>query len=213
MSPAPTRGPAPANQPHLVFDTGPLLCLGGSRELRAAVVPRYRHNAHWVDAVLNELRNLASRPGHIGIAAGAASGTHSTWLPRPVSFSQGDATDLTQIIDRLHNLADIKNAQRGKAISRRGNTHLGEAQSILHARRYAYHLVSHDEDAKRVAVENNVQPLTIVTLARTLVADRASAKLLAGSLITLSTRNIDIGETVRGELDLMPPRKPRLPPS
>lgn len=205
--PTPATTGSPLSQPEYVFDTGPLLCLGLSRSLRASVINRHYGRAHWVQAVREELLRQANGNGYRARAAQAASGRSSSWLIQCVQFSAADEADLQSIGARLRHLAARRINSSG---STHPQAHLGEAQSILHARRRGYGLVAHDRDAQNVAREHQIRACTIVTMARQLVADNgARPQDLASELLTLQQNGIDTGERIQGPLDLTPrPRRP-----
>ena len=191
---------------HYVADTGPLLCLGGSPVLRRSLAARLAGKAHWVRAVRDELARFAQRSDPLGKAAKSYSGTGAAWLSTVAEFTGADDAHLRPIMDRLRALASEKARTRGQVKNFHRKENLGEAQSILHAMRNGQTLLAHDNDARRVAIENGVPATTLVSLARRLVAEGAEPRELAACFLSLQASNIDTGQTIRGQLDLMPRR-------
>ena len=212
-----------ANSPHsadlgpdinYVADTGPLLCLGAKagKPLRDIVIPRCHGKTHWVEAVRAELAHQSKGTGPRAAAARAYNGKGASWLTTVVSFTAADDPALTPIWDHLKTLAVAKQ-RTSRPTSSNPRAHLGEAQCILHAGRHGHTLLSHDDDARRVAKQQGVPAATLVDLARHLVAEeRASAKQLANGFLELQRDAIDPGEYIRGQLDLTPRRRPPIPP-
>jgi hypothetical protein len=120
-------------------------------------------------------------------------------LPRYIRFTDDDQAEIDIVHGRLRELS--------KVVDPHPNENLGEAQSIIHARRNAHYLVAHDGDAQRVARENGVPATTIVSLAREIVATGGNARELADAFISLQSRRINTGYPVRSELDLTPRRR------
>lgn len=190
-----------------VADTGPLLCIGGSKGLREAFVYRSHGKTHWVEAVRDELVKHSRGTDAVARAARIYNGTHARWLTVLVLFGAGDESDLMPIKARLKQLDEAKAARRGGQPSSHPKAHLGEAQSILHAIREQHILLAHDNDARTVARENRVRSATLVDLARRLVSEGKSARVLANEFLTLQRDGIDTGEHITGQLDLAPRKR------
>lgn len=190
-----------------VADTGPLLCLGGAKELRAIFVRRAHGKTHWVRAVCDELLRHSRGSAPLARVAKIYSGRSVGWLTQVVEFTVEDEDDLRPIKERLNQLAEQKAFRKGRVPSAHPKANLGEAQSILHACRNSHILLAHDDDARRVARENRVPAATLVDLARHLVAEGASARKLATEFMSLRRDGIDTGEFVNGPLDLAPRRR------
>jgi hypothetical protein len=196
-----------------VADTGPLLCLGGSKILRDLYKAHCYGKTHWVEAVRAELANQSRGIGPRAQAAKTYDGRGASWLPVPISFTTQDDQDITPIRDRLKVLGEAKAKVRGQTTQSSDGAHLGEAQSILHARRHGHTLLSHDDDARGVAGEHAVPAATLVDLGRHFVSERvATPKQLSNEFLTLRADGIDIGEPISGPLDLRPMPNPRVPP-
>lgn len=211
----PPAGPAAPMNSNLgpdasyVADTGPLLCIGGSSSLRSIFVDRSHGKTHWVEAVRDELIRHSRGRDPLARAANIYNGRGASWLTAVVQFSNQDDQDLNPIKDRLKQLAEQKAARKGRAASSHPKANLGEAQSILHSHRNRHTLLAHDDDARRVARENQVPAATLVDLARQLVAEGTSAKELATAFLSLQRDDIDTGEHIGGQLDLRPRPRPR----
>lgn len=197
-----TDGPtAPPWGLPLVFDSGPVLCLGGAPHLRAAVIEAWHGHACWVQAVYDEVVRLARGTDHLAVAAKAMTGTRNRWLGKPVTFGPADQADLEVVRGQVRQLD-------------RGNPgpdhHAGEVQSIVHARRNAHGFATNDGPAGRVAKGHRVPPLTAIDLARAVVDVRSGDPVrLYRDLETLENRGIRTGRPwIQGPLDLRPRRKP-----
>ncbi len=194
----------PATQ--YVLDTGPMLCLGGFPMMLRLVKHRSHGKAHWVEAVRAEVVRHGLKAGPLGAAARTFQGNGANWLTPPAVFSDADNTDLDPVRARLEVLAREKaESRRSDSIARRDSrADLGEAQSILHAKRNGHTVLTNDDGANIVAGENNLSVATIVDLARQLVAERNSARELARGLMKLQADGIDTGEHIAGPLALIP---------
>jgi hypothetical protein len=214
MSPTSVAPPnASTLGPEIVYvaDTGPLLCLGGSKKLRDIFRHRCYGKTHWVEAVREELLHQARGKDARARAAQAYTGLAAAWLPAVVTFSAADDSELVVIKDRLEQLAKEKELRTGRAASTHQLAHLGETQSILHARRHKHTLLAHDDDARKVASEHGISTATLIALAQRLVREGHSAKELADEFQALKLDNIDLGAPFMGPLDLTPRPKPPIP--
>jgi len=191
-----------------VADTGPLLCIGGSKQIRDIIQSRCYRKTHWVDAVRSELLRQSKGSDARARAAQMYNGKGAFWLTETVTFTALDEADVERIRNRLKVLGDAKAQRKGRRPSTHPQANLGEAQSILHARRHKHTLLAHDDDARIVAREHGVPAATIVDLARRLVSEGFSAKKLANEFLTLQRDGIDTGEHITGQLDLRPRRQP-----
>jgi hypothetical protein len=196
---------------HYVTDTGPLLCLGGSKVLRDIFKARCHGKAHWVQAVRDELAHKARGYGAVAKAAEIYGGRSATWLTATIVFAPADQSELQPIWQRLQDLEKEKATRQGRAPREDPGANLGEAQSILHARRQGHTLLAHDGDARRVAREHSVPNATIVDLAQQLVAEGNKARPLANELLGLQASGIDTGRHITGPLDLRPSQLQRRP--
>ncbi|MEU7822483.1 hypothetical protein [Catellatospora sp. NPDC049133] len=194
-----------------VADTGPLLCLGGSKKLRDVFKQRCYGKAHWVVAVREELLHQARGKDARARAAQAYTGKAAAWLPAAITFSDADESELVVIKERLEELAKEKEIRTGRAASTHQLAHLGETQSILHARRHKHTLLAHDNDARKVASEHGIPTATMIALAQRLVREGHSAKELANEFQALKLDNIDLGAPFMGPLDLTPRPNPPIP--
>ncbi|MBY8851998.1 hypothetical protein K7G98_28450, partial [Saccharothrix sp. MB29] len=116
--------------------------------------------------------------------------------------------DLDPIFDRLRSLADLKRRQNGDSSFVHPKANLGEAQTIVHAKRRRYYVLTNDRDALKVSGEEGVGVMTTVTFAKGMVGAGARVDVLARELLDIQARNIDLGGRMRGQLDLVPRRKP-----
>ncbi len=187
-----------------VTDTGPLLCLGASKELRDIYRARCYGKTHWVEAVKAELFHHSRGNGPRARAAEMYNGRGVAWLSAVIAFSAADDNDLAPIRNRLTTLGVAKANRQGRTPPTDPRANLGEAQSILHAHRHQHTLLAHDDDARIVAKQNSVPAATLVDLARRLVSEGISAKQLANMFLTLQRDGIDAGEYITGPLDLVP---------
>lgn len=191
-----------------VLDAGPLLCIGGFKYLRDIVTARCHGKAHWVEAVRAELLHRSVGTDRRAHAARSYNGRGAAWLTAVVTFTTVDEHDLNPIKGRLKALGDAKARRKRRPPQTDPRANLGEAQSILLARRHSHTLLAHDGDARTVSKEHGVASVTLVDLARRLVAEGSSAKQLASGFLTLQRDGIDTGEHITGQLDLAPRRRP-----
>lgn len=194
-----------------VADTGPLLCLGASKYLRSVFRGRCHGKTHWVAAVRAELLNQARGTDARARAARAYTGLGASWLTAVVTFSTADGSELSAIKSRLEQLAKDKERHSGRRALTHPLAHLGETQSILHARRNTYTLLAHDNDARRVAREHGVPAATLIAFAQRLVSEGEPVKRLADEFQTLRADGINLGGPFTGPLDLMPRPNPPTP--
>ncbi len=196
----------------LVVDTGPFLCLGGAKVLHDAFRLRCYGKTHWVQAVHDELAGHGRGTDAKATAARAfVPPRRSHWLPEPVTFGPPGSDPA---VDRV--LADVRGitAARRRAAGRppasappRPGDDLGEAQSIVLASRTRRTLMSHDDGARIAARQARVPAVTLVDLARRLVADgQQRPAVLASAFQKLKQNGIEIGGVVNGPLDLTPRR-------
>ncbi|MET8040168.1 hypothetical protein ABZU25_04780 [Micromonospora sp. NPDC005215] len=187
-----------------VADTGPLLCLGYSKQLRDHVKRRWGRKTHWVDAVRQELALHAKKYDAKGRAAQYFGGTAARWLVDAPPVDDADIPKLNALLARLKALELEKSAITGRRVKTGSKANLGEAESILFACQQGHTLLAHDNDAKKVAREVGVPAGTVVDLARWLVAQGANVAELGQSLLDLQATDIDSGERISGVLDLVP---------
>jgi hypothetical protein len=193
----------PYQPPGVVVDTGPLLCLGWATELRGHL-RRCSTHGEWVSAVQAELARHISRPGPRGELAVAARRHNAAWLGTPRGFQPEDP-DVAAVLATMHQLAGQKSASGRQEKSAGPREHLGEAESIVHARQQGLTVLTHDRDAGKVARSYSVPELTIVDVARGFVADGSAApQHLFDELRRLMRAGIDVGEHLNGVLDLAP---------
>lgn len=187
-----------------VLDTGPLLCLGGAKSLRGALIRTHPHQTYWVSAVRKELERLARGSDWRSKYAAAVTGRHSGWLGSCIQVDPQNRAELERLHRILRDSAVAKEATRGRSYSSHPAANLGEAESILHAKLSGRHFVANDNDALKIARVNNVTSLNLTMLAKYLVARGGRASEIAGELMTLQRSKIDTGAIIRGPLDLSP---------
>lgn len=199
---------------HYVTDSGPLLCLGAFPLLLRIMKARAHGKTHWVRAVREEIsRQAAETTSARGAAARTYDGRGAAWLTPIVEFGPSDEADLAPVKDRLAMLAATKAAKNAKRYGKPAQekhplADLGEAQSIVHAKRSGHTLLCHDMAANTVAREQGIPSATVVDLAQQLVAEGQRPRQLADGLMLLQRMGIDTGRDVSGPLDLVP-RPPR----
>lgn len=185
-----------------VLDTGPLLCLGAGKPFMTAFLQRCYGRTHWVGAVRDELARQARGSGPLQRAASRYSGRGASWLPSPVDLSGPEsAAEVAGVLAEVQRCSSVAPQNRKRGM----NPDLGEAQSIVHAERTANVLMSHDNAALRVARARRVRAVTLVDLARRLVAEGSHKPApLVAEFQKLRQTGLDIGGVVNGVLDLAP---------
>lgn len=147
----------PTEPHHLVFDSGPLITMAcSSGEFLRAVGDLVGDRARWADAVKSEVTYKA---GQLRFAC-ASQVLRAPWLGDPVELSSdADLREIEEVRLRLARAAD------GPL------THLGEAASIVLARRLERSgLVMDDRDARALAASAGIPCATTLHLLEALVA-------------------------------------------
>ena len=190
-----------------VLDTGPLLCLGMSRNLRNWYYNSLLDKGRVVDAVREELRKHARSSARLRVPAKKVLDCYGASL-----LSDDAITDISNVDQQLLNdICSSLNRDSAKRASKYGSSHVpsnaGEAYSIyaiLKCLSGSEFFVSNDSGALREASKRDVRCCTFVDLFRFVcVIDRSIDRNdVFKQLQICSKAEVDIGEYVTNVIDL-----------